>query len=78
MLSIKKDSLKGFDRRIWVLFVGKLVAAAGYTVVMPFLAIYLSSQLGLSMLDIGLLYLAMAVVGSFGSIIGGELTDWIG
>jgi MFS family permease len=71
-------SAQGFDRRVWTLFYGRIIGALGYSIVMPFLAIYLSADLGVSMTLVGLVLLIAAIVGSVGQIIGGELADIIG
>ena len=42
-------SLQGFDRRLWILFGGRVIAATGFSIVMPFLAIHLNSDMGISM-----------------------------
>ncbi len=72
------SSFKGFDRRIYAIFVGRIIAATGFSIVMPFLTIYLSTQLGISLTVIGILFLINGIFGSLGQIIGGELSDRIG
>jgi MFS family permease len=72
------SALRGFDRRLWVLFVGRVISAAGFSIVLPFLSIYLNKFLGLPMTDIGLLFLGTAVVGALGNLVGGELADRLG
>ncbi len=72
------DSFKGYDRRIWVLFYGRMISSIGFSIVMPFLSIYLADRMGLPMTSVGLLFLASAVIGAFGQMIGGELADRLG
>ncbi len=71
-------ALKGLDRRIWILTAGRIISATGYSIVMPFLAIHLNLDLGVSLAQVGLIYLVMAVAGAFGQIIGGEIADHLG
>lgn len=71
-------ALSGLDRRIWILTAGRVISATGYSIVMPFLAIHLNRDLGVSLAQVGLIYLVMAVAGAFGQIIGGEVADRLG
>jgi MFS family permease len=71
-------SLNGLDRRVWILTAGRVISATGFSIVMPFLAIHLHSDLGVSMSEVGLVYLVMAVAGAFGQIMGGEAADRLG
>lgn len=70
-------SLKGLPRDVWILAVATLINRAG-TMVLPFLVLYLTSELGMSAPRAGLV---LAVYGA-GSIIAapvsGRLTDRIG
>ncbi|MDD1770329.1 MAG: MFS transporter, partial [Methanomassiliicoccales archaeon] len=67
-----------FDRRLWILFVGRIISATGFSIVMPFLSIYFHSELGISMTTIGLVFLVSAVLGAAGQLLGGELADRLG
>lgn len=69
---------RDFDRRVWVLFFSEMIVAMGFSVVIPFLAIYLHERLEVAMTLVGIVYLARAMVAAFGSVIGGELADRIG
>jgi MFS family permease len=71
-------SLKGLDHRVWVLFLGRIISATGYSIVMPFLAIHLNGDMGISMGVVGLVFLGMAVAGALGQIVGGEMADHLG
>jgi MFS family permease len=76
MLGIR--SLKGLDQRVWILCGGRVISATGFSIVMPFLAIHLVLDMGISMGVVGLLFLGMAVAGALGQIVGGELADRLG
>lgn len=74
----RPDSLRGFGRDFWVLSFGWFIAALGFAISVPFLAIYFSSQYGLSTSQIGVFFLVMAVVRAGSQAIGGELSDRFG
>lgn len=71
-------SAQGFDRRVWTLFYGRIISSLGFSVVMPFLSIYLHRELGIPMTVVGLVLLISAIVGALGQIVGGELADILG
>ncbi len=67
----------GFPRAVYVLCLGTFINRAG-TLLMPFLTLYLGSELGLG---IGFATLAMGVYGAaaiVGALVGGHLADRIG
>ena len=69
---------QGFDRRVWALFYGRIISSLGFSVVMPFLSIYLHTELGIPMTVVGIVLLISAIVGAVGQIAGGELADILG
>ncbi|MEM0448714.1 MAG: MFS transporter [Methanomassiliicoccales archaeon] len=68
----------GFDRRIWVLFWSRLIDGAGFSIVYPFLALYMNQQLGASMTLVGVVLLVAGVAGAAGSLAGGVWADAYG
>jgi MFS family permease len=54
------------------------MTATGFSMVIPFLSMYLHNDLGISMSLVGLLLLFTSLVGSLGNIVGGELCDRLG
>jgi len=42
---------------------------------LPFLALYLNGQLGVSMTEVGLVLLVSSAIGATGNIVGGEIAD---
>ncbi|MCX6651346.1 MAG: MFS transporter [Methanomassiliicoccales archaeon] len=72
------QSARGYDRRVWTLFYGRIISSLGFSIVMPFLSIYLNQELGISMTVVGLVLLISAIVGASGQILGGELADIVG
>ncbi|MFP4545474.1 MAG: MDR family MFS transporter [Methanomassiliicoccales archaeon] len=69
---------KEFDRRIWVLFFSQLTVATGFSVVLPFLAIYFHEGMGVPMSLVGTVFLVGASMVALGSVIGGEVSDRVG
>ncbi len=72
------SSARGFDHRVWTLFYGRIISSLGFSIVMPFLSIYLHREMGVSMTAVGVVLLISAVVGALGQIAGGELADILG
>jgi len=72
------DQFRSFDRRVWVLFASQLIASIGFSVVIPFLAIYFHDRLGVSMSLVGTVFLSLALMGAIGQLIGGLLADRFG
>ncbi len=60
------------------MFYGRIIASTGFSVVMPFLSLYLNQGLGVSMTMVGLVLLVSSSVGAIGQLVGGELADRIG
>ncbi|HEY3420949.1 MAG TPA: MFS transporter [Methanomassiliicoccales archaeon] len=71
-------SFDGFDRRVWILFYGRIVQATGFAMALPFVALYLNGQLGVSMTEVGLVLLLSSAIGATGNIVGGEIADKFG
>ncbi|MEM2979180.1 MAG: MFS transporter [Methanomassiliicoccales archaeon] len=72
------SSFRGYDERVWILFIGRTIAAAGFSIVMPFLAIYLHERLGVPMSVVGAIFLISSAIGAFGQLAGGEVSDRFG
>lgn len=67
-----------FDRRLWVLALGWVASAIGFSLAIPFMAIYFYSELGLSLSSIGLFFGVTAVIRASSQAIAGELSDKLG
>ena len=63
------------DRRLWHLFIGRLFASTGFSIVIPFLALYLHGTRGYAMSAVGLVFFVGALTGAAGQIVGGEWCD---
>ena len=77
VLGAYRRAYSGLPRRVWILAAGLLVNRAG-TMVLPFLSLYLTRELGLSV-ERAATVLAMYGAGSMaGSALGGRLSDRLG
>lgn len=72
------EYIKKFDHRLWVLAIGWVASAVGFAVAIPYLALYFHSELGISMIKIGVLFGIAAIVRSIAQALGGELSDRVG
>ncbi len=68
---------KGLSLHIWYLALITLVNRAG-AMVIPFLSLYLTKHLGLSLSQVGWIMSAFGLGSAFGTFIGGKLTDRYG
>ena len=76
-IQLYKDSYAGLSREIWLLAIISLINRAG-AMVFPFLTIYLTSALGFSLKDTGVIMGFFGVGSILGSYLGGWLTDRLG
>ncbi len=60
------------------MFYGRIIQATGFSMALPFLALYLNGQLGVSMTEVGLVLLVSSAIGATGNIVGGEIADKFG
>jgi MFS family permease len=67
-----------YDRRFWTLLLVQLIVAVGFGAAMPFVSLYLHTQLGTPMTLVGTIMLVSALVASGGRIVGGEIADRVG
>ncbi len=63
------------DRRLLHLFLGRLLASTGFSIVIPFLALYLHGTRGVPMSAVGLIFFFGALCGAGGQVVGGEWSD---
>lgn len=71
------SSFSGLSKEVWWLALITLINRAG-TMVIPFLSLYLTKNLGFSLGDVGWIMSAFGLGSVVGSWIGGKLTDSIG
>lgn len=70
-------SVAGLPRAFWFLWAGTLITRAG-SFVLPFLALYLTQELGLSMSGAGLMISLYGAGGAIAGPVGGFLADRVG
>lgn len=63
------------DQGVWTLVAVQLITAAGLSMSLPFLSLYLHQQRGLPMSLVGGIILLSAIVTPVGRLVGGELAD---
>lgn len=67
-----------YDRRVWYLFLTRIFISMGFGIVIPFLSIYLYSELGVPMKVVGTVFLLAAATRAIMQLFGGELSDRFG
>lgn len=67
-----------YDRRFWHLLLVQLIVAIGFGAAMPFVSLYLHTQLDVSMTIVGTIMLVTALVATVGRLAGGEIADRVG
>jgi predicted MFS family arabinose efflux permease len=72
-----RDSFSGLSREVWLLSTVMLINRAG-AMVLPFLSVYLTQQLGFSLVQAGWVLSVFGAGSVLGSYIGGQLTDRVG
>jgi len=73
-----RSTIRNQDRRVLVLVLCRGITALGFSVVFPFLSIYLHNVMHISMTAIGTLFLASSLAGALSAVVGGELSDKFG
>ncbi|NNE03948.1 MAG: MFS transporter [Eudoraea sp.] len=71
------NSFRGLSREIWWLALITLINRAG-TMVIPFLSLYLTQDLGFSLEKVGIIMTCFGIGSFIGSWVGGKLTDIFG
>lgn len=66
------------DRRIWILAVARLIVTAGFSAVMPFLAMHLAVDRNIPVLSIGVLWTVVGGISAISQWLAGQVADRIG
>ncbi|MHC1709583.1 MAG: MDR family MFS transporter [Methanomassiliicoccales archaeon] len=69
---------RGFDRRMWVLFWSMLIDGVGYSLISPYILLFMKQDLGVSMAMGGLVLTIAGIIGAGGNMVGGLLADRYG
>lgn len=67
-----------FEPQVWVMAAVQLVTATGFSICIPFLALYLYQDRGLSMTLVGIILLAAGLCSAVSQALGGALSDRFG
>lgn len=78
MVSSILGTYQGLDRRIGLLAAARAVNTMGFSIVMPFLAMYLVEKRGASGATFGLVYLVSGLCSAVGNAASGEASDRFG
>ena len=77
IVNLYRKSFGGLSRHVWLLSVVTFINRAG-TMVIPFLSVYLSQELGFSLQETGLIMAIFGAGSVIGTIGGGKLSDKFG
>ncbi len=78
MFSKLKQTYQDFPEIFWVLTFSSFIDQIGGFMLMPFIAIYMTSIFGLSMVEMGIVFLIVGIGNMIGGMLGGAITDKIG
>lgn len=77
IIALYRESFTGINSKIWMLSLVTLINRSG-TMVIPFLSLYMSTDLGFDYLTIGWVLMFFGAGSLLGSYIGGQLSDYLG
>jgi MFS family permease len=72
------NKLQEYPRQFWLIFFGRFLAAAGVSMIWPFLLLYVSKQLDLPLAQVATLMTINSISGIIASLVAGPLIDRIG
>ena len=75
---LSRYGLDGLSRESWVLFAIRTLNSFGFSMAMPFFAIYLLDARGVSLATIGTVYFVSGALNLGSQLVGGRLTDAVG
>ncbi len=67
-----------FDKRVWYLVAIRVINALGFSVILPFISVYLYSEQGVPMTIVGSIFLGAAIVRAITQLMGGAFSDRLG
>ncbi len=77
IIKLYKDSFTGLNSNVWLLAIINLINRAG-TMVIPFMSMYLTQDLGISLTRAGFVLTCFGIGSIIGALSGGKLTDKLG
>ena len=78
MLTRLRVTIAEYPPQFWLMVVGLFISSAGTSMIWPFLMIYVSEKLGLSLSTVSTLITINAITGLFASFIAGTVSDKLG
>ncbi|MBE3067105.1 MAG: MFS transporter [Chloroflexi bacterium] len=78
MLTRLRNTIAEYPSQFWLMVVGLFISSAGASMIWPFLMIYVSEKLSLSLSAVSTLITINAIVGLFASFIAGAVSDKLG
>ncbi|MBE3038495.1 MAG: MFS transporter [Chloroflexi bacterium] len=78
MLTRLRNTIAEYPSQFWLMVVGLFISSAGASMIWPFLMIYVSEKLSLSLSTVSTLITINAVMGLFASFIAGAVSDKLG
>ncbi len=75
MISAILNFIRQFDKNLWILSFGWFVSAIGFSISIPFIAIYFHTNLDMSLSEIGIFFGSLAIIRSAFQLLGGEVSD---
>jgi MFS family permease len=78
MINRLRDTIAEYPSQFWLMGAGLFISSAGSSMIWPFLMIYVSEKLRLSLSTVSTLITINAVMGLFASFIAGTVSDKIG
>jgi hypothetical protein len=69
------DKFYYYDRRVWYLVFTRIINALGFSIVLPFISVYLFSEKNVPMTVIGSIFLGVAFIRAAMQIAGGSFAD---
>jgi MFS family permease len=78
MLTRLRNTIAEYPSQFWLMVVGLFISSAGASMIWPFLMIYVSEKLSLSLSTVSTLITINAVTGLFASFIAGAVSDKLG
>jgi MFS family permease len=78
MLDRIRNTISEYPSQFWLMVVGLFISSAGASLIWPFLMIYVSEKLSLSLSTVSTLITINAVTGLFSSFIAGSVSDKLG
>lgn len=73
-----KNAIGRFKPGVWIVTLQSLLTAAGFSITIPFLSLYLFQDRGLSMTVVGIIMMVAGLFAALAHVIGGEMSDKLG